>query len=82
MLRDQNECCAICHSKPEKGKRLDIDHDHDSGEIRGLLCGLHNRMLGMAHDDPEILRAAADYLEKGGHFSRFRVEGGRLITAK
>jgi hypothetical protein len=81
MLDDQNGGCAICGAKPEKGKRLDIDHDHETGEVRGLLCGLHNRLLGMGQDDPNILRRAADYLESGGHFSRFRIEVGRLITS-
>ena len=79
MLRDQNGCCAICGAKPEKGKRLDIDHDHETGEVRGLLCGLCNRALGLLKDDPGVIRHAADYVASGGHPSRFYVEGGRLI---
>lgn len=79
MLRDQQGVCAICGAKPQKGKRLDIDHDHETGEVRGLLCGLCNRAIGMLADDPDIIRAAADYVESGGHPSRFYVEGGRLL---
>lgn len=79
MLRDQNGGCAICGSKPPKGKRLDIDHDHDSGEVRGLLCGPCNRSLGLLKDDPSVIRRAADYVASGGHTSRFYVEGGKLI---
>ena len=67
-LKNQNGLCAIC-LRPETTlryglvKELDIDHDHKTGEFRGLLCSRHNRMLGYAQDDPDILRAAADYLE-------------------
>lgn len=78
MLSDQKGVCAICSLPPPKGKRLVIDHDHDSGEVRGLLCNNHNLLLGFAADNPEILRKAANYLESGGHPSRFYVEGGRL----
>lgn len=79
MLRDQNGCCAICKTKPPKGKRLDIDHDHSTGEVRGLLCGLCNRGLGLFKDNPNTLRSAADYVASGGHSSRFYVEGGCLL---
>lgn len=39
------------------------DHDHHSGAPRGLLCRRHNLMLGLAHDDADLIRAAADYLD-------------------
>ena len=66
----QRGLCAIC-SKPEtdihnvnrKAKRLAIDHDHATGEIRGLLCAKCNRGLGMFLDSPQLLFAAADYIE-------------------
>jgi hypothetical protein len=80
MLADQKGVCAICKNPPSKGKRLVIDHDHESGEVRSLLCGKCNPLLGFANDNPEILRRAAEYLENGGHPSRFFVEGGRLIA--
>jgi hypothetical protein len=69
MYVGQNGVCAICR-QPEretlKGqlKRLSIDHCHQTGIVRGLLCGSCNAMLGRASDDPARLRAAADYLEK------------------
>jgi hypothetical protein len=44
-----------------------IDHDHCNGKVRGLLCGLHNKGLGCFRDDPELLRAAADYVEYWRH---------------
>lgn len=66
----QKNLCAICNN-PEtalcRGGRiseLHVDHDHNSGEIRGLLCNKCNRGLGYFVDDPTILRAAADYLER------------------
>ena len=41
-----------------------IDHCHATGQIRGILCPLHNQMLGMAADSTEILKSAIKYLEK------------------
>lgn len=63
LLAAQNYRCAICDGKPRK-HALAVDHDHKTGEIRGLLCSKCNhRLLGSAHDDPARLRKAADYLE-------------------
>lgn len=63
LLASQDYRCAICRGKPRKHS-LSVDHDHKTGEIRGLLCSRCNhRLLGSANDDPARLRAAADYLE-------------------
>lgn len=51
--------CAICQSHDS----LAIDHCHKSGKVRGVLCGKCNRGLGNFLDDPQLLRAAALYLE-------------------
>jgi hypothetical protein len=42
---------------------LAVDHDHKTGEVRGILCSSHNRAIGYNHDSPEAFRSLADYLE-------------------
>ena len=70
MYESQNGVCAIC-LKPETTKdrwrrggikRLAVDHDHETGAVRGLLCDRCNKALGCFRDDPELVRAALDYL--------------------
>ena len=63
FLKEQDERCAICR-KPIADIRLCIDHDHETGRVRGLLCRSCNLAIGNAYDDPAILRAAAEYLER------------------
>lgn len=64
LLAAQDYRCAICQGRPRK-HTLAVDHDHKTGEIRGLLCSRCNhRLLGSANDDPARLRRAADYLEQ------------------
>lgn len=63
MLRVQGGCCAICG---ETMTTPHTDHSHTTGQVRALLCGTCNVMLGMGKDDPARLRAAADYLEQHG----------------
>jgi hypothetical protein len=67
LLDKQLGLCAICDRKPG-GRRLDVDHDHRTGEIRGLLCHLCNRALGMFRGElfqiVDNLRATIHYLEK------------------
>lgn len=69
MLHAQGGGCAICGRRPEEQKRyptfLHVDHCHDTGRVRGLLCDQHNLLLGRFDHDPALLRRAADYLEAG-----------------
>ena len=63
----QNNCCAICkemetHEKYDRVCELSIDHDHDTGKVRGLLCNNCNRGLGFLGDDTETVIEAARYL--------------------
>lgn len=63
LLEAQEDRCAICRRKP-RSKRLAVDHNHKTGEVRGLLCMTCNhRLLGAAMENPTILRRAADYLD-------------------
>ena len=57
----QNGVCAVCFSD-NNGKNMDVDHCHDTNQIRGLLCRSCNLLIGHAKNDPEILTLAAYYL--------------------
>ena len=68
MLALQGGKCLICGSADTRVKNggtefsLSVDHNHETGEIRGLLCQRCNAMLGFARDDVSILRRAIQYL--------------------
>ena len=65
MLEAQGGVCAICGGEQTLGrKHFDVDHCHDTGIVRGLLCSHCNRALGLMLDDPSRLRGAAAYLER------------------
>lgn len=59
MLERQGGGCAVCG----KGRTLVVDHDHDTGKVRGILCGGCNRGIGQMGDDASRVLAAARYLE-------------------
>jgi hypothetical protein len=60
MYERQNGNCAICNNNYPV---LNIDHDHETGKVRALLCGECNRGLGFFHDNLELLKKGIDYLE-------------------
>ncbi len=73
QLRRQNGTCAICGEGPillwlrpsTNMRRIAVvDHDHETGKARGILCNICNLGIGYFHDVPMTLRQAADYLEK------------------
>ena len=77
MFEAQGGCCAVCGTDEPGGKgTFHVDHCHDSGEVRALLCNGCNVALGMMDDDPERIRALADYAE--AHNSK---NGGFLCTS-
>ena len=69
MRNEQDNKCAICE-QPETTKRYDkvmelsVDHDHETGQVRGLLCCTCNRALGLFKDSSTILKKATNYFEK------------------
>ena len=77
MLDEQGGVCAIC-KQPEmsmsygKVKYLAIDHDHTTGEIRGLLCNNCNRCLGLLKDNIDTMYAMVEYIKQNK--SKIKVE--------
>lgn len=63
MLESQNGVCAACKTPSDTTRRLCVDHCHNTGKIRGLLCFKCNAILGLSHDSIDILRSAIDYIE-------------------
>jgi len=62
MLEAQDSSCLICHRSFDDYPPV-VDHDHATGAVRALLCTNCNTGLGQFMDEPELLRAGADYLE-------------------
>jgi len=69
LLAEQGGGCALCGVKPEDLKAgryrtyLHVDHCHETGRIRGLLCPEDNLLLGRFGDSPERFRRVLEYLE-------------------
>jgi hypothetical protein len=61
-LTEQAGCCKLCGDPPIPGKRLCVDHDHDTGVVRGLLCRRCNLLLGLARENVELLLRMVGYL--------------------
>jgi hypothetical protein len=78
MLTDQGGRCAVCGTT-DPGRQYDnwaVDHDHQTGRVRGLLCRACNTALGLLGDDPDRLRRAALYLESSADYrSRLQLFG-------
>lgn len=64
MLQAQKGKCAICECVPDR--QLSIDHDHATGNVRGLLCSPCNTALGSFKDSAALLNKAIEYLESEG----------------
>jgi hypothetical protein len=63
LFLKQNKCCAICNTLAKGLKRrLDVDHNHKTGKVRGLLCAGCNIGLGRFKDNSSLLKKAAVYL--------------------
>ena len=64
ILQSQNNCCAICKVEQSgyKNKRLSVDHCHQTGRVRGLLCDYCNNAIGKFKDNPILSKNATEYL--------------------
>lgn len=73
LWKAQDGKCAICQVDMQpRGRKSDaaaVDHNHATGEVRGLLCRSCNHGIGNLKDNPEVLMAAAEYLIERGHYS-------------
>jgi len=70
MLVQQGGKCAVCGKDnvcDGKVVHMSVDHDHETGAVRGLLCNNCNAILGHAHDDPAILVKLVEYLQQSRH---------------
>ena len=69
LLEEQGGGCAICGTtkltvRLDKKLRMSVDHCHATERVRGILCTSCNNGLGRFKDDPNLLRKAAEYLER------------------
>src|ERR1017187_539241 len=63
-LAAQGSRCRICKTDKPGGQNWHLDHCHRPKRLRGILCHRCNRVIGIMRENPETLRAAADYLER------------------
>lgn len=61
LIADQEYKCMICECELADPC---VDHDHQTGRVRGIICRSCNTIIGIAKDSPELLRRAAVYVEK------------------
>lgn len=74
IFEEQGGVCAICGTDDPKGtatnNRFTVDHNHLTGEVRGLLCAPCNMALGGFQDSEDVLSKAITYLQKRGSYGR------------
>lgn len=63
MAESQEFKCPICTEEFTDTRTMHIDHCHNSGKVRGLLCALCNQAIGLLKENPEAIRRAAEYVE-------------------
>ena len=65
LFEKQKGRCAICDKHQANSKTtFHVDHDHETGKVRGLLCGVCNSQLSRTRKDPELNQKAQDYLNQ------------------
>jgi hypothetical protein len=74
MLENQNHCCKLCGesekvraaNKERTPRRLAVDHDHNTGKVRGLLCHQCNVVLGQYEKHKDLFPKFQEYLDSTG----------------
>jgi len=69
LVEKQSDACAICGTTDKgiargKIRYWSVDHNHETGQVRALLCQKCNSLIGLANDDIEVLERAISYLQK------------------
>lgn len=81
MLMMQNNSCVICKTEESKlPRKLSVDHDHNSGKVRGLLCAFCNRALGLFNDEQSRILQAIEYIN-GSTTDCFYVNSHRFTNS-
>jgi len=60
LIRQQGGLCAVCREREAN----QVDHDHETGVVRGIVCLLCNAAMGAFHDDPDLIRRAIAYVKE------------------
>jgi hypothetical protein len=74
MLERQGGGCAICGDPPNVRISLHVDHDHGTGEIRGLLCVRCNNGIGLLRESPDVMGRAIRYVTSDARFRSTRTK--------
>lgn len=61
--------CELCGTH----QNLHIDHNHNTNQVRGVLCTNCNRGLGHFKDSPDLLQKAIEYLKEKGNYSKWQI---------
>jgi len=64
ILAGQGDRCAVCQTAKPAGIGWCVDHDHVTGQVRGILCDACNKGIGFLQDDPDVLAAARQYVNQ------------------
>ncbi len=64
MRVTQNDRCAVCLDRFASGRDTHVDHDHETGQVRGLLCGACNQAEGLLRGSSLRAERLAAYLRK------------------
>ena len=82
MLEAQGGGCCICGRPPREDISLHVDHDHSTGNIRGILCFRCNNALADFQDNQHLLQKAADYLDRQDHRDDVELIRERVLSLR